>query len=160
MDFDPNAGFGSEKQEDEFMISDLELFCRDIRIRLYDAYMVSLAKENKTNYVPILAGRISDPAYLDKLPKEVETDLESLVSLKEMRLECDMHLKRVDGTYMGTTTSYDKLLNSIHGLLTGRMLHNMTKEGILEMCADNGKIVYRRTPKGMGFYNQIKGSKK
>lgn len=161
MDFDPKAGFGSDKPEDEFMISDLQLFCRDIRIRIYDFYMASMAKQNRTKYVPILNEKSpSDPAYLDSLPKEVEKDLESIVSLKEMGYECKAHLNPMDDTYIVNNDSYNKLLESVHNLMAGKILHGLTKEGILEMCADNGNIVYRRTAKGQGFYNQIKSSKK
>lgn len=161
MDFDPNADFGSDKPEEEFMISDLQLFCRDIRIRIYDSYMISLAKQNHTKYVPILnEEQPVDPTYLDSLPKEVEKDLESIVSLKEMGYECKAHLKPIDNTYIVNNDNYNKLIESVHNLMAGKILHGLAKEGILEMCADDGKIVYRRTQKGQGFYNQIKSSKK
>lgn len=161
MDFDPNADFGSDKHEEEFMISDLQLFCRDIRIRIYDSYMTSLSKQNHTKYVPILNEKKPvDPTYLDSLPKEIEKDLESIVSLKEMGYECKAHLKPIDDTYIVNDASYNKLLESVHNLMAGKILHNLTKEGILEMCADNGKIIYRKTAKGQGVFNQIKNTKK
>lgn len=149
--------FERDSDDEDFMISDIELFCRDIRIRMYDACMIKLTRGSGTTYTPIAAPtEPADGTYLDRLPASIEADLEKIVSMVEMQMECKTHLKPINDTFVVNEEAYNKLLDSVHGLIIGRMMHKLCKDGILEMCCDDGKIIYRQTPKGRLLYDSNK----
>lgn len=150
FDFNDSSNDSSDDRLKAFYpITDVYLFCKDIRIVVYDFLKGNIAKNSGNEYKPLIDPKAEGIVPVE-LPEDIQKELDRILPLeyvierakKKFKYDADNEM------YLTSEEIYSKLCAELSDYYVQHMFSLMVDDGFAELCCDEGKLFYRLTIKG------------